>query len=181
MPQACYVTRRRAQSPWPVPVRTACKLIGVSNTTMWALIKTGRVKSVNIGRRRLVIYSFVGIITGAWGRGSVMSVVGQLNAASLNQASALIGQRLPCFPCRADKRPATPAGLKTRHAIPTRCTSCGGVTPALSFRPAKFRGLTSSGPPDNRGAGDPGNVDRLKRRPPFSDTRKKTPPCGGRG
>ena len=66
--------------PLAVPVRTACKLIGVSNTTMWALIKTGRVKSVNIGRRRLVIYSFVGIITGAWGRGSVMSVVGQLNA-----------------------------------------------------------------------------------------------------
>ena len=91
-----------------------------------------------------------------------MSVVDQLNAASLNQASALIGQRLPCFPCRADKRPATPAGLKTRHAIPTRCTSCGDVTPALSFRPAKFRGLTSSGPPDNRGAGGPGNVDRLK-------------------
>ena len=41
--------------PLAVPVRTACKLIGVSNTTMWALIKTGRVKSVNIGRRRLVI------------------------------------------------------------------------------------------------------------------------------
>ena len=123
-----------------------------------ALIKTRRVKSVNIGRRRLVIYSLVGIITGAWGRGSVMSVVGQLNAASLNQASALMGQRLPCFPCRADKRPATPAGLKTRHAIPTRCTSCGGVTPGLSFRPAKFRGLISSGPPDNRGAGDPGGT-----------------------
>jgi hypothetical protein len=30
-----------------------------------ALIKTRRVKSVNIGRRRLVIYSLVGIITGA--------------------------------------------------------------------------------------------------------------------
>ena len=41
--------------PLAVPVKTACKLVGVGNTTMWALIKTGRVKSVNIGRRRLVI------------------------------------------------------------------------------------------------------------------------------
>jgi hypothetical protein len=109
--------------PQAVPVGTACKLIGVSNTTMWALIKTGRVKSVNIGRRRLVIYSFVGIITGAWGWGSVMSVLGQLHAASLNQASALIGQRLPCFPAALTKGRRRRAGLKTRHAIPTRCTS----------------------------------------------------------
>jgi hypothetical protein len=35
--------------PLAVPVKTACKLVGVGNTTMWALIKTGRVKSVNIG------------------------------------------------------------------------------------------------------------------------------------
>jgi excisionase family DNA binding protein len=43
--------------PLAVPVKTACKLVGVSNTTVWAFIKTGRVKSVSIGRRRLVIYA----------------------------------------------------------------------------------------------------------------------------
>jgi excisionase family DNA binding protein len=43
--------------PLAVPVKTACKLVGVGNTTMWALIKAGRVKTVSIGRRRLVIYS----------------------------------------------------------------------------------------------------------------------------
>jgi excisionase family DNA binding protein len=43
--------------PLAVPVKAACKLLGVGNTTMWALIKAGRVKTVSIGRRRLVIYS----------------------------------------------------------------------------------------------------------------------------
>ena len=43
--------------PLAVPVRIACKLVGVGNTTMWALIKAGRVKTINIGRRRLVIYA----------------------------------------------------------------------------------------------------------------------------
>ena len=42
--------------PLAVPVKIACKLVGVGNTTMWALIKAGRVKTVRIGRRRLVIY-----------------------------------------------------------------------------------------------------------------------------
>ena len=37
-------------SPWPSRLRPRCKLVGVGNTTMWAVIKTGRVKSVNIGR-----------------------------------------------------------------------------------------------------------------------------------
>ena len=43
--------------PLAVPVKTACKLVGVGNTIMWALIKAGRVKTVSIGRRRLIIYS----------------------------------------------------------------------------------------------------------------------------
>jgi hypothetical protein len=42
--------------PLAVPVKVACKLVGVGNTTMWGLIKAGRVRTVSIGRRRLVIY-----------------------------------------------------------------------------------------------------------------------------
>ena len=43
--------------PLAVSVKTACKLVGVGRTTMWALIKSGRVRTVSIGRRRLVIYA----------------------------------------------------------------------------------------------------------------------------
>jgi hypothetical protein len=43
--------------PLAVPVKTACQLVGLGNTSMWALIKAGRVKTVSIGRRRLVIYA----------------------------------------------------------------------------------------------------------------------------
>jgi len=46
-----------SQKPLGVPVETACRLIGVGNTTIWALIKAGRVKSVRVGRRRVVIFS----------------------------------------------------------------------------------------------------------------------------
>jgi excisionase family DNA binding protein len=45
------------EKPLAVPVKRACKLMGVGNTTMWGLIKTGRVKTVRIGRRRLVLYA----------------------------------------------------------------------------------------------------------------------------
>jgi hypothetical protein len=46
----------RGIRPLAVPVKIACKLMGVGNTTMWGLIKAGRVQTVSIGRRRLVIY-----------------------------------------------------------------------------------------------------------------------------
>ena len=42
--------------PLAVPVNTASKLLGVGNTKMWELIKDGRVKTISIDRRRLVIY-----------------------------------------------------------------------------------------------------------------------------
>jgi len=43
--------------PLAVPVKTACQLVGIGNTSMWALIKAGKVKTVSVGRRRLVIYA----------------------------------------------------------------------------------------------------------------------------
>lgn len=43
--------------PLAIPVKIACNLMGVGNTTMWGLIKAGRVKTISIGRRRLVLYA----------------------------------------------------------------------------------------------------------------------------
>jgi excisionase family DNA binding protein len=50
-------TALQGEKPLAVPVKRACKLMGVGNTTMWGLIKTGRVKTVRIGRRRLIVYA----------------------------------------------------------------------------------------------------------------------------
>ena len=43
--------------PLAVPVKVACHVLGVGNTTLYDLIKKGRVTTTTIGRRRLVIYS----------------------------------------------------------------------------------------------------------------------------
>jgi len=43
--------------PLTVTVRTAKKLSGLGNTTLWGLIKNQKLKTVQIGRRRLVVYS----------------------------------------------------------------------------------------------------------------------------
>jgi excisionase family DNA binding protein len=43
--------------PLAVPIRVACGLLGVGNTTMWALIKANQVETIRIGRRRLVVYA----------------------------------------------------------------------------------------------------------------------------
>ena len=49
--------------PLAVSVKVACAVIGVGNTTLWALIKDGRIQTAKIGRRRLVIYeSLVALI-----------------------------------------------------------------------------------------------------------------------
>ena len=55
---------QEAAKPLAVPVKTACKRVGVGNTTMWALIKDGRVKTARIGRRRLVIYASLEALLG---------------------------------------------------------------------------------------------------------------------
>lgn len=42
--------------PLAVPVKVACQLVGVGNTTMYELIKQGRVETTTIGKRRLIFY-----------------------------------------------------------------------------------------------------------------------------
>ena len=55
-------------TPLAVSVQVACKLVGVGKTTMWALIKCGRVRTVRIGRRRLVIYASLETLISEAGR-----------------------------------------------------------------------------------------------------------------
>ncbi len=43
--------------PLAVTVKQACAILGIGLTKMWELIGSKRVKTVNIDRRRLVIYS----------------------------------------------------------------------------------------------------------------------------
>jgi excisionase family DNA binding protein len=53
----CEDDENQSANPLAVSIETACKLVGVGRTTMWVLIKSGRVKTLSIGRRRLVVYS----------------------------------------------------------------------------------------------------------------------------
>jgi excisionase family DNA binding protein len=46
-----------AARPLAVTVPSACRLIGRGNTKTWELIKQGRLKTIRVGRRRLVLYS----------------------------------------------------------------------------------------------------------------------------
>jgi|RhiMetdeSRZDD1v2_1073273.scaffolds.fasta_scaffold1928594_2 hypothetical protein len=55
----------RDAKPLAVSVKLACKLIGVGNTKMWGLIKDGRVNTVSIGRRRLVLYASLESLLGS--------------------------------------------------------------------------------------------------------------------
>jgi hypothetical protein len=45
------------EKPLTITVATTRKISGLGNTTVWALIKAGKLKSVCVGRRRLVLYS----------------------------------------------------------------------------------------------------------------------------
>lgn len=47
-----------------VPVDDACEIIGVGRTKMYELIDQGRVKSITIGRRRLVVYASLEALVG---------------------------------------------------------------------------------------------------------------------
>ncbi len=46
-----------ALKPLTVSIKRACEVLDVGHTTMWGLIRAERVKTISIGRKRLVIYS----------------------------------------------------------------------------------------------------------------------------
>jgi excisionase family DNA binding protein len=45
--------------PLAVTVPVARALLGIGNTTIWALIRDGELETVRIGRRRLVVYASI--------------------------------------------------------------------------------------------------------------------------
>jgi hypothetical protein len=49
--------RRHPIEPLAVPVPEACEIGGFGMTTCWELITSGKLASVKIGRRRLVLYA----------------------------------------------------------------------------------------------------------------------------
>jgi hypothetical protein len=46
----------RGARPLTVTVAMTKKLSGLGNTTIWALIKTRKLKSISVGRRRLIVF-----------------------------------------------------------------------------------------------------------------------------
>jgi excisionase family DNA binding protein len=57
---------KRIAHPLAVSIEVACKLIGVGRTTMWVLIRSGRLKTLSVGRRRLIVYrSLEELVSGA--------------------------------------------------------------------------------------------------------------------
>lgn len=45
--------------PISVTVRTACRLMGLGHTTVWKLISEGRLRTIRIGKRRLVLFDSI--------------------------------------------------------------------------------------------------------------------------
>lgn len=55
VPDSLDESSSRSMRPLAVSVKTARELIGVGNTSMWALIKSGQVDVIRPGRRTLVV------------------------------------------------------------------------------------------------------------------------------
>jgi excisionase family DNA binding protein len=53
------LTRRKEPGRLAVPVDDACTITGLGRSTIYELIADGRLQSVTIGHRRLVLYSSI--------------------------------------------------------------------------------------------------------------------------
>ena len=48
-------SKKQIEKPLTVSIEEACELIGVGRTTMWLLVKSPRIATIRVARRRLVI------------------------------------------------------------------------------------------------------------------------------
>ena len=59
------MTEKSNQNPITVPVNEALRLIGIKRTFFYSLLKDGKIKTIKIGNRRLVIYKSLEELTHA--------------------------------------------------------------------------------------------------------------------
>jgi hypothetical protein len=90
------------------------------------------------------IAAALGGASGAW-RHRRRCPLGAHQGVSVTGALSLAEQGLPCFPCRADKRPATPRRSKTPRATNANCGNygCGILDRWWACQRARFLGWTS--------------------------------------
>jgi excisionase family DNA binding protein len=58
-------SRRAIPRPISVPIDDACRITGLGRTKIYELIAEGKLTSVSVGRRRLVIYESIEALLGA--------------------------------------------------------------------------------------------------------------------
>jgi excisionase family DNA binding protein len=74
-----------------VSVAEACRLTGLGKSYIWLLIKNGRLRTTNVGRRRLVIYtSLQDLIEGRKAKGAkgVASALGETHQGNVHEQAS---------------------------------------------------------------------------------------------
>ncbi|SOB79016.1 DNA binding domain-containing protein, excisionase family [Sphingomonas guangdongensis] len=54
MEHRMLIDRTQIAEPWAVRVDDACRLTGLGRTTIYELMRSGRLRSVKVGRARLI-------------------------------------------------------------------------------------------------------------------------------
>jgi excisionase family DNA binding protein len=57
--QSCGLGKTGGLKPITVTVPVTREITGLGNTTVWALIRDGKLRTIKIGKRRLVIYQSI--------------------------------------------------------------------------------------------------------------------------
>jgi hypothetical protein len=57
--QSCGLGKRVGLKPITVTVPVTREITGLGNTTVWGLIRDGKLRTIKIGKRRLVIYNSI--------------------------------------------------------------------------------------------------------------------------
>lgn len=53
------IIEKTSPPPLAISIQDSCRLTGLGRTTIYDLIRTGRLRSLTVGRRRLVLYESI--------------------------------------------------------------------------------------------------------------------------